>query len=193
MTVSVQDQFCDYLRPQDFFRVFRVFRGSPSRYSGAVIHQEQSLKPRSSRWPWIFALLIAVTGTSISFLLWNARAVMESNAVEEEFQLEARNFHGMVAQEIQLFMDVLDSIRQLHSISDQITSKDFEEFVGKGMSFQMRVLQGFGFGLMPFFDKIKLLAGGKKILDGPDQVRDLPHRPNIGDCQAQDPEGANSR
>lgn len=110
-----------------------------------MIHQEQSLKPRASRWPWVFAFLIAVSGTSISFLLWRARMVMERNTVRDEFQFEAKNLQGMVAQEIQLFTDVLDSIRQLHGISDQITSKDFEEFVGKGMTFQKNVLQGFGF------------------------------------------------
>ena len=73
------------------------------------------------------------------------RTVMESNAVKEEFHFEAQNLQSMVEQEIQLFMDVLDSIRQLHSISDQINARDFEEFVDKGMSYQKRVLQGFGF------------------------------------------------
>lgn len=93
----------------------------------------------------MFAFLVAAAGTAISVLLWHTRTVLEQNATREEFHLEARNLQGLAAQEVQLFMDVLDSIRQLHSISDQITSKDFEEFVGKGMSFQKRVLQGFGF------------------------------------------------
>ncbi len=93
----------------------------------------------------MFAFLVAAAGTAISVFLWHTRTVLEQNATREEFQIEARNLQSMAAQEIQLFMDVLDSIRQLHSISDQITSKDFEEFVRKGMSFQKRVLQGFGF------------------------------------------------
>ena len=105
----------------------------------------QNQDDRHSLWPWIFAFLIAITGIAISFLLWRARAVMERNAVKEEFHIEAQYLQGMVAQEIQLFLDVLNSIRQLHSISDQIKARDFEEFMDKGMSYQKSVLQGFGF------------------------------------------------
>jgi signal transduction histidine kinase len=111
----------------------------------SVTDKKQDSRIRSSCWPWIFAFLVALAGTGISILLWHTRTVMERNAVKEEFHFEAQNLQGMVAQEIQLFMDVLDSIRQLHSISDQINARDFAEFVDKGMSYQKRILQGFGF------------------------------------------------
>ena len=88
---------------------------------------------------------MAISGTGISVLLWHTYRLSERDAVREEFQFEALNLQNLASQEIQLFMEVLDSIRQLHSISDQITSKDFEEFVSKGMTFQKRILQGFGF------------------------------------------------
>ena len=110
-----------------------------------MIDSSQNPRISASLWPWIFTFLIALSGTGISFWLWRARTVTERNAVKEEFHLEAQNLQSLIAQEIQLFMDVLNSIRQLHNISDQINARDFEEFVNKGMSYQKRILQGFGF------------------------------------------------
>ena len=51
----------------------------------------------------------------------------------------------MLSQEVQNFMDVLNSIGQLHNLSDQISEKDFDEFVTKGMVYPKQILRGFGF------------------------------------------------
>ena len=42
-------------------------------------------------------------------------------------------------------MEVLDSIRQLHSLSDQVSAAAFDEIVHKGMIYQQRILGAYGF------------------------------------------------
>ncbi len=99
----------------------------------------------TAHWPWIFAALVGVIGVIISLLLWYAQTVTDLSALRDEFHLEAQNLRNIAEQEVQTFTDVLDSIQRLHSISDQINSRDFEEFVEKGMLYQQRILGAFGF------------------------------------------------
>ena len=88
-----------------------------------------------------------VLGLGLGATAWVARAQgrQESVRVEREFQLAADKLFGRTLREIQLFMEVLDSIRQLHSLSDQVTPEAFEEIVRKGMIYQRRILGGYGF------------------------------------------------
>ena len=99
----------------------------------------------SSRWPWFFAILVGVAGVVLSLSMWNVRRTAESRALAEEFRMTSDNLAAMAAQEIQTFMNVLVSIGQLHNLSDQISEKDFNEFVTKGMVYPQQVLRGFGF------------------------------------------------
>jgi signal transduction histidine kinase len=69
----------------------------------------------------------------------------ERRSVEEEIRIEAEGLRSRVDEEVRLFLEVLDSMRELHTISDRITADDFDEFVRKGMLHQKRVLGGFGF------------------------------------------------
>ena len=98
-----------------------------------------------SRWPWFFAVVVAIVGVILSLSLWSVRRATESRTTQEEFRLTAENLDSMLLQEVQNFMDVLSSIGQLHNLSDQISEKDFDEFVTKGMVYPKQILRGFGF------------------------------------------------
>lgn len=98
-----------------------------------------------SFWPWFLALVVAVAGVIISVHLSRTRAIMDQQALEKRFLADALRVKDAVAQEVDLSIEVLDSIRQLHAISDQISSEDFAEFVEKGMVYQRRILGAFGF------------------------------------------------
>lgn len=69
----------------------------------------------------------------------------EDRAIESRFQADAAGWMSRVSTESDLFFDVLNSIRVLHSISDSISESAFEEFVSKGMLYQRQVLGVFGF------------------------------------------------
>ena len=96
-------------------------------------------------WPWILAAIVAVAGTILSFSLRQTRARLEEQAIEKRFLAEAQRMRDAIVQEITLSIEVLDSIRQLHAISDQVSAQDFEEFVQRGMIYQRHVLGAFGF------------------------------------------------
>ena len=98
-----------------------------------------------SRWPWMLACLVAISGITLSILLRHTRIALDRQAADKIFRAEALRMKDAVAQETSLSIEVLDSIRQLHAISDQISSEDFGEFVEKGMVYQRRILGVFGF------------------------------------------------
>ena len=93
------------------------------------------------------ALAVLVLGAGIWVTSWLARAQaqQESLRIEREFQQAADKLFTRTLREIQLFMEVLDSIRQLHSLSDQVSAEAFDEIVRKGMIYQRRILGAYGF------------------------------------------------
>lgn len=100
---------------------------------------------RTSRWMWILAVLVLVFGGLLSFMPARIIRNSEDSRLHEEFSIEAENLYADVTSEIELFMDVLDSIRLLHSLSDQIHPDAFSEFVAKGMRHQIKILGAYGF------------------------------------------------
>lgn len=100
---------------------------------------------RVARRFWILSAVIAVAGVGLSLGVWRQRALAESRAREAEFLQEAEMLRRATEREIRLFMDVLNSIRVLHTLSARISDEDFQEFVTKGMIHQQRVLGAFGF------------------------------------------------
>jgi signal transduction histidine kinase len=96
---------------------------------------------------WQVALAALVLALGLGATAWVARSQkrQEDIRIEREFQLTADKLFARTLREIQLFMEVLDSIRQLHSLSDQVSAAAFDEIVRKGMIYQRRILGAYGF------------------------------------------------
>ncbi len=100
---------------------------------------------RMARGQMILAILVLVLGLGATAWVAVAQHRQEQVRIEREFQQAADKLFGRTLRDIQLFMEVLDSIRQLHSLSDQVTPEAFEEIVRKGMIYQRRILGAYGF------------------------------------------------
>lgn len=110
------------------------------------MHEQQDHAVRDvARWPWLLAVLTLLLGLSISFWARATQSRIEQRRLEDEFVVEAEHLRGRVEREVRLFLGVLNSIRDLHDLSEGIRPKDFEEFVVKGMDHQREILGGFGF------------------------------------------------
>ncbi len=104
-------------------------------------HQPLFMKPA---WSWFVAALILVCGLLINSAIYRSRAAAAQQAVKARLEGQSLAIRQAVVQEATAFIDVLESIRSLHSISEQVTARDFEEFLEKGMLYQRRILGGFG-------------------------------------------------
>ena len=91
------------------------------------------------------AALVLALGCGTTAWLARSQGRQESARIEQEFQQASDKLFARALREIQLFMEVLDSIRQLHSLSDQVTPQAFDEIVRKGMIYQRRILGAYGF------------------------------------------------
>ncbi len=91
------------------------------------------------------AALVLATGLGTTAWLARSQSRQESARIEREFQQASDKLFARTLREIQLFMEVLDSIRQLHSLSDQVSPAAFDEIVRKGMIYQRRILGAYGF------------------------------------------------
>ena len=100
---------------------------------------------RTARWQVVLALL--VLGFGLGSTGWVARSQerQERLRIQQEFQQASDQLFSRTLREIQLFMEVLDSIRQLHSLSDQVSAAAFDEIARKGMIYQRRILGAYGF------------------------------------------------
>jgi signal transduction histidine kinase len=95
--------------------------------------------------PAILACITAALGAAAAALVWwNARTV-EDRSIRQRFETEAAGWRNAVADQMDHFISVLDSIRHLHNLSDRISAEDFAEFVSKGMRYQQETLGVFGF------------------------------------------------
>lgn len=73
---------------------------------------------------------------------------LERNAYKrslQAFQARANQYFARTLHEIQTYMEVLDSIRHIHSLSESVQGEAFEEIAGKGMLYQRHVLGAYGF------------------------------------------------
>lgn len=91
------------------------------------------------------AVLALALGLGTTAGLARAQGRQERTRVEREFQQAADKLFARVLRDVQLFMEVLDSIRQLHSLSDQVSPAAFDEIARKGMIYQRRILGAYGF------------------------------------------------
>lgn len=100
---------------------------------------------RAARRLRVTAVVAGVLGVAASAGLWRARQHVEEREFAQALQAEAQGLVALTAREVETVANVLDSIRSLHTISAQITDRDFREFVEKGMVHQRTVLHAFGF------------------------------------------------
>lgn len=87
-----------------------------------------------------FALLTAVAGISLSLFARSRIARAEA----ETARLTAETLRQHTEQELQLFVDVLESVRALHALSEAINQEAMNEFIEKGLVHQHEVLGAFG-------------------------------------------------
>lgn len=95
-------------------------------------------------WQWLIAMLIVFAGGLINGGIFHLRYTEARKTAQAHQEGRAHAILQAVVQECELFTDVLESIRSLHNISEQVTARDFEEFLEKGMLYQRRILGGFG-------------------------------------------------
>ena len=103
------------------------------------------MKPDSTRslrgrWPAILAGLTAVAGLCISMYLWSRIAQTEATAA----RLTAETLRLNTEQELNLFVEVLESVRALHALSAAVNQAAMDEFIEKGLVHQHAVLGAFG-------------------------------------------------
>lgn len=90
-------------------------------------------------------MVVAVAGVALSVFAWSWRHRVERAEFNRAFAAECENLRALASRELSTHIRVLDSIRQLHTISEHISDDDFREFVEKGMLHQRAVLGAFGF------------------------------------------------
>ncbi len=117
-------------------------RNDSSKTTGGV---EKTAGIRTASWQVVVALLVMGVGLGSTFWVARSQERQERLRVQEEFQQSSDKYFSRTLREIQLFMEVLDSIRQLHSLSDQVSAEAFDEIVRKGMIYQRRILGAYGF------------------------------------------------
>ncbi len=92
------------------------------------------------RWPLILAGLTAVAGLCLSVYLRSRIAQTEATAA----RLTAETLRLNTEQELNLFVEVLESVRALHALSAAVNQAAMDEFIEKGLVHQHAVLGAFG-------------------------------------------------
>ncbi len=92
-------------------------------------------------------MVILVLAAGLSLTGWAARQnrAREQRRIESEFRLESESLAQALEREMGLFLGVLSSLGELHTLSDRISPADFAEFTQKGLLHQKSVLGAFGF------------------------------------------------
>ena len=93
----------------------------------------------------VFGAGVFVCGLFLSATAYQIATSRETRSIDIEFVSLAQGWEFQLDDQCRRFFQVLDSIRSLHDLSDQISSQALEEFVAKGMSYQQEILGVFGF------------------------------------------------
>ncbi len=101
--------------------------------------------PPLARWPWWAVGITALAGLVITLLVEQHALRGQHAQAQEHFRQQVENLHHHVEDELRVISEVLDSIRALHAVSDEISPTALNEFVTLAMAHQRRVLGGFGF------------------------------------------------
>jgi signal transduction histidine kinase len=106
----------------------------------AMNMKSDSIKALRTRWPVILAGLTAVTGICISVYIQSRMAQTEATTA----RLTAETLRQNTEQEMNLFVEVLESVRALHALSAAVNQAAMDEFIEKGLVHQHAVLGAFG-------------------------------------------------
>ena len=122
--------------------------------------------PRRARRQALAAVLLLLAGLVLTALVAFSLHRQAQQQAWRAFREESETGHDRTLRELQLYLEVLDSIRQLHGISDQVTPAAFEEIVRKGMLHQQRVLGAYGFAqVLPGDDRAAAERQGSPIVE----------------------------
>ncbi|MBR3582388.1 MAG: CHASE domain-containing protein [Kiritimatiellae bacterium] len=136
--------------------------------------------PRRARRQAAAAVILLAAGLLLTLLLALDLAHRARRAAYRDFLAEADGARARAARELQLYLDVFDSIRRLHGLSDRVTPEAFAEIAQKGMLHQQRVLGAYGFAqILPEADRAAAERQGSPIVenDGRGGYVPAPSRP----------------
>jgi signal transduction histidine kinase len=156
---------------------------------------EKAKALRLARGQVLLAGIVLVAGLAAALGAARSRGRQEDARIEREFQQASDKLFARTLREIQLFMEVLDSIRQLHSLSDQVSAAAFDEIVRKGMIYQRRILGAYGFAQqIPHEMRAtyeQAAGAGHPIVksDGQGEFSPMPARPEYFPLTYQTPPG----
>ena len=96
--------------------------------------------PSHSRWPILLAVFTAGMGLYLSLHFRSRIEQTETNTA----RLTAETLRLNTERELNLFTEVLESVRALHALSDAVNQEAMDEFIKKGLIHQHAVLGAFG-------------------------------------------------
>lgn len=144
----------------------------------------------------LLALAVLASGITATVIAARNGRVRHQREVMRVFAAESEAMRQSVARQVNLFLDVLASIGALHELSDRISAEDFNEFAAKGMQFQRRLLQAYGFvQRVPHALRVEMQARPGQFVpfldpESTGSFREAAVRPEYFVLVSQQPEGA---
>ncbi len=99
-----------------------------------------SIHFRYNHWSLLLAMLTALVGTGLSWQLHSRIAQSEATTAS----LTAKALQTHTERGLDRFVEVLESVRALHALSEEINQAAMSEFIEKGLVHQQTVLGAFG-------------------------------------------------
>lgn len=131
--------------------------------------------PRRARLQSAAAFVVLAAGIVLAMAIAFSLRRQARRQAWHDFSTEAQSGHVRTLRDLQLYMEVLDSIRRLHGLSDQVTPAAFEEIARKGMLLQQRILGAYGFAqVIPDADRTGAERQGSPIVEGDGQGGYIP-------------------
>lgn len=148
--------------------------------------------PRRARRQAVAAVFLLAVGLALTVLLAFSLAHRIRRNAYRAFLAEAGSARDRAARELQLYLEVFDSIRRLHGLSDRVTPEAFAEIAQKGMLHQQRILGAYGFAqIIPDADRTAAERQGSPVVesDGRGGYVPAPARPAYFPLTYQTPAG----
>ena len=148
--------------------------------------------PRRARRQAAAATILLAAGLVLTALLAFTLAHRARRDAYRDFLAESEGARVRAVRELQLYLEVFDSIRRLHGLSDQVTPEAFAEIAQKGMLHQQRILGAYGFAqILPDADRAAAERQGSPIVesDGRGGYVPAPARPAYFPLTYQTPSG----